>query len=402
MNDNTNAIEIDQLSTTYFTEEGEVNAVDGVSFAVPRGEVFGIVGESGSGKSVTVRSIMDLIQPPGEITGGSIRLQTELKEKITSEYPNAISGDTVDLRKLPENVRQWVNGREISMIFQDPNRSFNKSFTVGHQIAEAVETNARTDLTNLSNKPLSDTIDSYGMFEFMLDSMPSKSYVSEESMQRAIELLRKVGISDPKLRAEQYPHEFSGGMLQRAMIAQAIAGEPKVLIADEPTSALDVTIQTQILDLLDEMQRELNMSVILISHNLGVVARMCDKVGVMYAGEIVEKGNLTDIFENSVHPYTDGLINAIPSLEQTSERLDVIDGNVPNLIDMGSECRFIDRCPKAMEKCRTEPPTYSVDEEHKVSCYLADETQKSKEDNEIPMIKEFNKNKDGIKSDGGK
>lgn len=402
MNNNTNAIEIEQLSTTYFTEEGEVNAVDGVSFTVPRGQVFGIVGESGSGKSVTARSIMDLIQPPGKITDGSIRLQTELKEAITAKYPNAISGGTVDLRKIPKNIRQWVNGREISMIFQDPNRSFNKSFTVGHQIAEAVETNARADLPKLSNKPLSNTIDSYRMLDFIIDSMPSKSYVSKESMERAIELLRKVGISDPELRAEQYPHEFSGGMLQRAMIAQAIAGEPKVLIADEPTSALDVTIQTQILDLLDEMQRDLNMSVILISHNLGVVARMCDKVGVMYAGEIVEKGDLTDIFENPVHPYTNGLINAIPSLEQTSERLNVIDGNVPNLINMGSECRFIDRCPKAMDKCSTEPPTYSVDEEHKVNCYLADETKTSIKESEVTNMVEINKKKDGIKSDGGK
>ena len=206
----------------------------------------------------------------------------------------------------------------------------------------------------------------------------SREYVSEESRARAIELLEMVGIPDPVLRADEHPHEYSGGMLQRAMVAQALAGEPEVLIADEPTTALDVTIQAQVLDLLDDLQSETGMTILLITHNLGVVARMCDTVGVMYAGEIVERGTLTDVFDSPVHPYTKGLLGSVPNLDGAGDRLKPIAGNVPSLLDheMEDRCYFADRCPKAMETCLEKPPELDArvgSENHTTMCYLADE-----------------------------
>jgi peptide/nickel transport system ATP-binding protein len=361
-------LEVEDLSTSFFVDDGTVHAVDEVSFTVPRGEVFGIVGESGSGKSATALSVLDLIKPPGRITDGAVRLHSaDLATKVSNYTPAAVDGDAVDLRELPQNLRDYVKGRKISMVFQDPERSFNKSLTVGEQIAEAVEVNRRSDMSDAIQS------DRYGFLDYAQDLLlPTRSYVHEESYERAIELLELVGISDPELRVDEYPHQFSGGMLQRAMIAQALAGDPDLLIADEPTSALDVTIQSQILELLDELRTEVDMSVILISHNLGVIARMCNEVGVMYAGQIVERGDLEDIFHDSVHPYTRGLISAIPDVEGSAGRLEPIEGQVPDLTDLSSECRFIDRCPKSMDVCREQPPELQVDDDHSTKCYLAD------------------------------
>lgn len=360
-------IEIENLSTKFFVEEGTVNAVDSVSFSVSAGEIFGIVGESGSGKSVTALSIMDLVKSPGRITDGAIRFRNEeLAAKIEPHHPDAVTNDVINLRKLPENIRDVIKGREISMVFQDPERSFNKSLTVGEQIAESVEVNRRTDFQRHLGH------EDYGLTDYAVDLLlPDRSYVSNESFERAIELLEMVGIPDPELRANEYPNQFSGGMLQRAMIAQALAGDPSLLIADEPTSALDVTIQSQILKLIDEMRQEVDLSVIVISHNFGVIARISDRIGVMYAGQMVERGTLHDIFEESIHPYTEGLIGAVPDVDNTSERLRQIEGHVPNLIDMPNECHFVDRCPKAMDKCYDEPPEFQANESHQVKCYLA-------------------------------
>ena len=365
-------LEVEDLSTSFFVDDGTVHAVDEVSFTVPRGEVFGIVGESGSGKSATALSVLDLIKPPGRITDGAVRLHSaDLATKVSNYTPAAVDGDAVDLRELPQNLRDYVKGRKISMVFQDPERSFNKSLTVGEQIAEAVEVNRRSDMSDAIQS------DRYGFLDYAQDLLlPTRSYVHEESYERAIELLELVGISDPELRVDEYPHQFSGGMLQRAMVAQALAGEPDVLIADEPTTALDVTIQAQILNLLDDLQGETGMSIVLITHNLGVIARMCDRVSVMYAGEIVERGSLDALFENPAHPYTQGLLGSIPDLEDPASRLQPIEGSVPDLVDaeMDDRCYFADRCPKAMTECLDKPPEFPVDgdDEHAAKCVLAD------------------------------
>ncbi|MGM0718456.1 MAG: ABC transporter ATP-binding protein, partial [Halobacteriota archaeon] len=308
-------LRIDGLSTRFFTTDGQVNAVDDLDLTIERGEVFGIVGESGSGKSVTALSVMDLVESPGEITAGEIGYRDpDLAESVRESHPEAVDGEFVDLRSVPASVRESLRGTSFSMIFQDPESSFNPSLTVGEQLAEAVEVQRRASAQPRSTR--AKTGDDYSFGNFLLSmAMPSKRYVSAESRQRAIELLEQVGIPDPSQRAEEYPHQFSGGMLQRAMIAQALAGEPDVLIADEPTTALDVTIQAQILDLLAEIQSETGMTILLITHNLGVIARMCDRVSVMYAGEIVERGTLTDIFDNPIHPYTEGLLGSVPDLD---------------------------------------------------------------------------------------
>ncbi|MDZ7702470.1 MAG: ABC transporter ATP-binding protein [Halobacteriales archaeon] len=258
------------------------------------------------------------------------------------------------------------------MIFQDAMSAFNPTITVGEQIAEAVEVQRRARANPRSTRSRTQ---GYGLSQFLVDGIvPGRGYTDESSHARAVELLEQVGIPDPTERAEEYPHQFSGGMLQRAMVAQALAGEPDLLIADEPTTALDVTIQAQILNLLEEVQAERGMSVLLITHNLGVIARMCDHVGVMYAGEIVERGSLVDVFEEPVHPYTEGLLGSIPDLEEPEPRLQPIEGNVPDLIDasMGDRCYFADRCPKAMEECLTKPDEFAVDGDHAAKCYLAE------------------------------
>ena len=368
-------ISVRELSTRFFTEDGQVNAVESVSFDVRDNEILGIVGESGSGKSVTALSVVDLIESPGRVTAGSIWYRdADLATEFREDANVAVEGAHVDLRTLPATVRRSLRGPGFSMIFQDPMSSFNPSLTVGEQIAEAVEVQRRARSNPRSTRARSQ---GYGLSKLLTSmALPGQGYVSDESNERAIELLEQVGIPDPVERADEYPDQFSGGMLQRAMVAQALAGEPDLLIADEPTTALDVTIQAQILSLLDDLQAETGMSILLITHNLGVIARMCDRVGVMYAGEIVERGTLDAIFENSVHPYTQGLLGSIPDLADPAPRLQPIDGNVPNLYEqeMDDRCYFADRCPKAMEDCLTKPPEFEVGSQHGAKCYLAEST----------------------------
>ncbi|MFU8868369.1 ABC transporter ATP-binding protein [Natronococcus sp.] len=378
-------LRVNGLSTRFFTEQGQVNAVSDLDLRIERGEVFGIVGESGSGKSVTARSVIDLIESPGEITDGEIWFnEPDLADAVADDHPEAVDGSFVNLLEVPEGVRRSLRGTSFSMIFQDPESSFNPSLTVGEQIAEAVEVQQRASANPRSTRAKTQ---GYSLGTLMLSTvLPSRKYVSEASRERAIELLELVGIPDPVERADEYPHEYSGGMLQRAMIAQALAGEPDVLVADEPTTALDVTIQAQVLDLLDDLQAETGMTILLITHNLGVVARMCDRVGVMYAGEIVERGTLEDVFDDHVHPYTEGLLGSIPDLEGAGGRLEPIPGNVPSLLDheMPDRCYFADRCPKAMEDCLSHPPEYdgAGSAEHEVRCVLA--TQEYREARALP------------------
>jgi peptide/nickel transport system ATP-binding protein len=372
MADARDLVRVEDLSTRFFTGEGQINAVEQVSFDVREGEILGIVGESGSGKSVTALSLIDLVESPGRITNGSVWYR---HADLVEEFPNAASddGEMVDLLELPKGVRRSLRGPAFSMIFQDPMSSFNPSITVGEQIAEAVEVQRRARSNPRSTRSRTQ---GYGLARYVLDGLvPGRGYTDEASMDRAIDLLSQVGIPDPAERAEQFPHEFSGGMLQRAMIAQALAGEPDLLVADEPTTALDVTIQAQILELLREIQAERDMSILLITHDLGVIARMCDRVGVMYAGEVVERGTLSDVFEDPVHPYTQGLLGSIPDLEEPAPRLQPIAGNVPSLRDdeMDDRCYFADRCPKAMEDCLTKPPEMDAGgEEHSAKCVLTE------------------------------
>ena len=363
-------LRIEGLSTRFFTAEGQVNAVSDLDVTVERGEVFGIVGESGSGKSVTALSIMDLVEAPGEITAGSMEYRNaDLAADVREDHPEAVDGEFVDLLRVPSSVRRSLRGTSLSMIFQDPESSFNPSLTVGEQIAEAVEVQRRASATPRLSRGVE-----YSFSSFLASAvLESEEFIRPKSRQRAVELLELVGIPDPAERADEYPHRFSGGMLQRAMVAQALAGDPDVLIADEPTTALDVTIQAQVLDLLDDLQAETGMTTVLITHNLGVIARMCDRVGVMYAGELVERGTLEDVFDDHVHPYTRGLLGSIPDMEDSGGRLDPIEGNVPSLIDakMDDRCYFADRCPKAMAECLEKPPEFDVDDDHSTMCYLA-------------------------------
>jgi peptide/nickel transport system ATP-binding protein len=372
-------LRVEDLTTRFFTEEGQVNAVERVSFEVEQGEVFGIVGESGSGKSVTALSLVDLVESPGRVTNGSVWFRKPtLAERIREDDPDAaaeaVDGEMVDIRQLDENERRALRGTDFAMIFQDPTSSFNPSITVGTQIAEAVEVQRRAEA---NPRKLRSRTQGFGLMKFLTTSMvPTVDYVSDESRERAVELLDTVGIPDPAERATEYPHQFSGGMLQRAMIAQALASEPSVLVADEPTTALDVTIQAQILNTMSELQDEYGMTTVLITHNLGVIARMCDHVGVMYAGELVERGTLADLFERPTHPYTEGLLGSSPSLDAAEQRLQPIEGNVPSLLDeeMDDRCYFADRCPKAMEDCLENPPEFDADgsQHHRAKCYLAD------------------------------
>ncbi|MFC4447800.1 ABC transporter ATP-binding protein [Halorussus aquaticus] len=376
-------LRVRDLSTRFFTEDGQVNAVESVDFDVRDGEVFGIVGESGSGKSVTALSVIDLVESPGRITSGEVWYRNaDLADEVRDDTPEAVDGEFVDVRRVPENVRRALRGPSFSTIFQDPMSSLNPSLTVGEQIAEAVEVQRRARSNPRTTRSRTQ---GFGLTDLLASTVfPSRSYVSEESRAEAIDLLEQVGIPDPAERADEYPHEFSGGMLQRAMIAQALAGEPDLLIADEPTTALDVTIQAQILDLLRDLQEDTGMSIVMITHNLGVIARMCDRVGVMYAGEIVERGTLEDVFDDPVHPYTRGLLGSIPDMDDPAPRLQPIEGNVPNLYadEMEDRCYFADRCPKAMEECLDHPPEFDVETgepsggrtetgEHGARCVLA-------------------------------
>ena len=355
-------LDVRDLTTRFFTEEGQVNAVESVDFTVHDGEVFGVVGESGSGKSVTALSVMDLVESPGEIVAGEVWYRdADLAGEMADDHPKAVDGDAVDLRRVPSEVRRSLRGSSVSMIFQDPMSSFNPSITVGEQIAEAVEVQRRASANPRSTRSRTQ---GFGLGSMVASTIvPTRDYVGEESHERAIELLDEVGIPDPEARAEEYPHQYSGGMLQRAMVAQALAGEPDLLIADEPTTALDVTIEAQILNLLADLQDDLGMAIVLITHDLGVIARTCDRLGVMYAGEIVEHGSLADVFDSPVHPYTQGLLGSIPDLDDPAPRLNPIEGNVPSLLaaEMDDRCYFADRCPKAMEECLDKPSSFAVD-----------------------------------------
>jgi peptide/nickel transport system ATP-binding protein len=324
---------------------------------------------------VAALSVIDIIESPGRVTAGEVWYRKpELADNYRDDADVSVDGDHVDLRTLPEGVRRSLRGPSFSTIFQDPMSSFNPSITVGEQIAEAVQVQRRARANPRSTRSRTQ---GYGLGRYLLDSVvPRRSYVDEQSRKRAVDLLSQVGIPDPADRAEEYPHQFSGGMLQRAMIAQALAGEPDLLIADEPTTALDVTIQAQILSLLRDIQADRGMSIVLITHDLGVIARMCDRVCVMYAGEIVERGSLKDVFDNPTHPYTQGLLGSIPNLQNPRSRLQPIEGNVPSLQDseMDSRCYFADRCPKAMQDCLQPVPEYDLADgtEHQVRCILAE------------------------------
>ncbi len=322
-----NVVEFDNLKTYFFTDSGTVKAVDGVTFSVPRGKTVGVVGESGCGKSVTSLSLMRLLQEPaGQIVEGEIR------------YNNGTR--TVDIARTPEDQMQTIRGNEIAMIFQEPMTSLNPVFTIGYQVDEAIA---------LHNPDM------------------DKAAVRI----RSVEMLKMVGIARPEGIYRAYPHELSGGMRQRVMIAMALACDPKLIVADEPTTALDVTVQAQILDLMRHLKNQISASIMLITHDLGVVAEMADEVVVMYAGRIVEKGTAVDIFHNPLHPYTVGLLRSKPSVNRLTERLYSIPGQVPNPIDMPDYCYFKPRCERSIAKCDGEyPPMIRVSETHEVACWL--------------------------------
>lgn len=303
-------LEVNNLMTYFYTEVGVVKAVEGVSFHVNKGEILGIVGESGCGKSVTALSVMNLVRIPGKIISGEVWF------------------DGINLLMLPEKELNKIRGKDITMIFQDPSSSLDPIRTVGEQVAEVVMLHQKVD--------------------------------EETAKEKAIEIMKKVGIPEAESRFTEYPLAFSGGMKQRIMISRAIINRPKLLIADEPTTALDVTIQAQILDLLQEMRKELGMSIILITHNLGVVAENCDRIYVMYGGYIVEGADTETIFTNPQHPYTRALLKAIPILGEKKEKLDTIPGSVPDLIDPPTGCRFHPRCKYATDICKSKVPEIEV------------------------------------------
>lgn len=314
-------MEIRDLVVRFRTEYGSVHAVNGVNLDIRSGRTLGVVGESGCGKSVTALAAMRLIEPPGEIVRGSIRL-----------------GST-DLFSVSERQMQSIRGNRVSMIFQDPMTSLNPLQTSGRQIADAI----------------------------LLHESVTRSVANE----RAIEMIAMVGIADPRRRAGEYPHELSGGMRQRVMIAMALATDPELLIADEPTTALDVTIQAQILELLKDLREKRDMALLLITHDLGVIAEMADDVVVMYAGQVVERGSVKTIFAEPHHPYTRALLAATPRLRERRARLDAIDGVVPSLLGMPEGCLFRDRCRFAMDICQTAPPLRDVFQGHESRCWLS-------------------------------
>ncbi len=315
-------LEVKNLKVSFFTQNGEVKSVDDVSFTLDKGEVLGIVGESGSGKSVSAYSILHILAHPGKIIGGSIKLDGE------------------ELVGASEEVLRKVRGEKISIIFQDPMTSLNPLYTIGNQLVEVIRLH-----TNRTK---------------------------EEAEERALEMLKLVGINDPTKRIKQYPYELSGGMRQRAMIAMALSCEPSILIADEPTTALDVTIQAQILELMQSLQKKLGMAIIMITHDLGVIAGMSDKVNVMYAGKVVETGDVRDIFYNPKHEYTKGLLSSIPNIASNKkERLVPISGTPVDLLSMPQGCAFAPRCKKAMKICLTEKPEMEdFGGIHKASCFV--------------------------------
>jgi oligopeptide/dipeptide ABC transporter ATP-binding protein len=324
MSDTTPILSVRNLKTYFYTERGTALAVDDVSFDIPAGKTLAIVGESGCGKSMTALSLLGLVpNPPGKIVGGEIFF------------------DGHDLLKLSDKEMRKIRGNDVSMIFQEPMTSLNPVFRVGDQIGSILR----------------------------LHQGLSKA----EAHVASIDLLTQVGIPAPESRVNDYPHQMSGGMRQRIMIAMALACNPKVLIADEPTTALDVTIQAQILDLLRKLQDERGMAILLITHDLGVVAEMADEVAIMYAGKIIEQAPVQSLFDEKAHPYTQGLFNSLPNLDAPSDRLETIRGQVPAATDFPAGCRFHPRCPKAMRVCSESiPASCAVAEDHDVSCWLYD------------------------------
>ncbi|MFQ6124143.1 MAG: ABC transporter ATP-binding protein [Candidatus Heimdallarchaeota archaeon] len=317
-------LKVQDLRTSFYLREGELKAVDRVNFSIDPGEILGLVGESGCGKSVTALSILRLIpDPPGRIVGGKIFFK----------------GDNL-LEKTEKEMRA-IRGNQISMIFQDPTSSLNPVFQVGNQVDEVLEIHQ------------------------------AQTFSEEEIFVKTVEMLQLVGIPQAESRRGEYPHEFSGGMQQRVMTAMALACEGDLLIADEPTTALDVTIQAQIIDLMLKLRKELGLAILLITHNMGLIAEMCDKVAVMYAGSIVETAQILDIFDSPQHPYTKALLNCLPRLDVDLNRLEIIKGRVPNPIDLPKACKFAPRCSHAMDVCRREIPTQmQVSPDHTVSCFL--------------------------------
>ena len=313
-------LEVNDLHTSFFTPVGEVKAVNGVSFNLDRGKVLGIVGESGSGKSVTAYSIMQILEKTGKIVSGSIKV------------------DGKELVGISEKEMKNVRGNKISIIFQDPMTSLNPTYTIGHQLMAAIRLH-----TNRNKK---------------------------EAWDRAVEMLRLVNVNEPEKRMKQYPFEFSGGMRQRVMIAMALACEPDILIADEPTTALDVTIQAQILELMQSLQKELGMAIIMITHDLGVVAQMCDEVIVMYAGSICEQGSADEIFYNPKHEYTKGLMRSIPTVDNDGQKLEPIAGTPIDLLNMPQGCPFAPRCDAAMKIClRERCQRMQINDMHQAACW---------------------------------
>ena len=317
----THLLSVKDLHTSFTTDHGEVQAVNGVSFNLDAGKVLGIVGESGSGKSVTAYSIMQILADNGRITSGEILYKGE------------------DISRWGESKMQDFRGKCCSIIFQDPMTSLNPVFTIGSQIAEAV----------------------------LLHTKSSK----HEAMEKALEMLKLVGINEPEKRLKQYPYELSGGMRQRVMIAMALACNPKVIIADEPTTALDVTIQAQILELMQSLQKKLGMAIIMVTHDLGVIAEMCDEIVVMYGGRFCERGTADEIFYNPRHEYTRGLLRSIPNITNMKERLVPISGTPINMLNMPKGCAFCARCDKAMKICLEQVPEERIiNESHRASCWI--------------------------------
>ena len=316
-------LSVEDLHVRFDTKSSTVQAVDGVSFEIQEGEILGLVGESGCGKSVTSRSLMNLVPSPGEIHEGRVNLHGR---------------NILELSK--EEVRK-IRGDEVSMVFQEPGSALNPVFDVGWQIGESLRVHQGLD--------------------------------TKESRQRAIDLMTKVGIPSPEDRVDDYPHQFSGGMKQRAMLSMALANHPDLLIADEPTTALDVTIEAQILDLIQELNEELGMAVLLVTHDLGVVAEVCDRVAVMYAGRIVEYADVEDVFLDPRHPYTQGLLECVPDPTTSDRVLSPIEGQVPDLANTPEGCNFADRCPAAVDDCLdTDPRLREVAEDHYSACIWED------------------------------
>lgn len=314
-------LDIRNLKSHFFTAKGEVPAVDGVSIQVPEGKIIGIVGESGCGKSMTAMSVMGLLRYPGKVVDGTILL------------------DGRDITHLRPKELAQVRGNDISMIFQEPMTSLNPVYPVGRQVREAI----------------------------LLHQKMSK----EEAKQKVIDIFRAVGIPEPEKRYDSYPHQLSGGLRQRVMIGMAMVCKPKVMIADEPTTALDVTIEAQILRLMKKLCKEQGTSIILITHNMGVVAEVCDYVYVMYAGKVMEQAETFELFENTEHPYTRGLLKSIPRMDEKADRLYTIEGVVPNLLHLPAGCNFCNRCENATERCHQEKPClYQTSEGHGVRCFL--------------------------------